>query len=64
LIQYLVQSGYPNPISAKTFSSPSSKDFQMIFKFLYAQLDPYYEFQKKFEEEVPVIIKGLKYHVH
>ncbi|KAJ3271869.1 kinetochore-associated Ndc80 complex subunit ndc80 [Terramyces sp. JEL0728] len=61
LITFLVNSGYPHPVSPKTLTPPTSKDFQTIFKFLYAQLDPYFEFQKKFEEEVPVILKGLRY---
>ncbi|KAJ3367615.1 kinetochore-associated Ndc80 complex subunit ndc80 [Kappamyces sp. JEL0680] len=61
LIQFLIQSGFPHPISAKTLATPSSKDFQLIFKFLYAQLDPHYQFEKKFEEEVPVLIKSLRY---
>lgn len=33
----------------------------MIFKFLYSILDPHFVFLKKFEEEVPVLIKGLRY---
>lgn len=60
LINFLLGAGYPHPISAKTLQAPSQKDFQSIFKFLYAQLDPKYEYQKKFEEEVPVIMKGLR----
>jgi SMC interacting uncharacterized protein involved in chromosome segregation len=60
LINFLLGAGYPHPISAKTLQAPSQKDFQLIFKFLYAQLDPKYEYQKKFEEEVPVIMKGLR----
>ncbi|KAJ3078995.1 kinetochore-associated Ndc80 complex subunit ndc80, partial [Quaeritorhiza haematococci] len=61
LINFLVQAGYNQPVSAKTLQPPSGKDFQTIFKFLYAQLDPCYVYQKKFEEEVPVILKGLRY---
>jgi kinetochore protein NDC80 len=61
LIYHLVQSGFPAQISPKTLTTPSSKDFQLIFKFLYAQLDPHFTFTKKFEEEVPVLIKALRY---
>ncbi|TPX70338.1 hypothetical protein SpCBS45565_g01736 [Spizellomyces sp. 'palustris'] len=61
LINFLVQSGYNQAVSVKTLQAPSAKDFQNIFKFLYAQLDPDYVFQKKFEEEVPPILKGLRY---
>ncbi|KAI8849418.1 HEC/Ndc80p family-domain-containing protein [Chytridium lagenaria] len=48
-------------VSPKILQAPSAKDFQSIFKFLYAQLDPKFIFQKKFEEEVPVILRGLRY---
>jgi kinetochore protein NDC80 len=61
LINFLAKSGYPHPISQKILTAPSAKDFQNIFKFLYAQLDPGYDFGKKFEEEVPVVMKGLRY---
>lgn len=61
LINFLVQSGYDKPISPKMLQNPSAKDFQSIFKFLYAQFDPNYSFQKKFEEEVIYIIRALKY---
>lgn len=61
LIDFLVKSGYPHPISQKILTAPSAKDFQNIFKFLYAQLDPGYDFGKKFEDEVPIVMKGLRY---
>lgn len=61
LINFLAKSGYPHPISQKILTAPSAKDFQNIFKFLYAQLDAGYDFGKKFEEEVPIVMKGLRY---
>lgn len=61
LINFLVRAGFPYPISQKILTAPSAKDFQNIFKFLYAQLDPTYDFGKKFEEEVPILMKGLRY---
>lgn len=61
LIEFLANAGYPHPISQKILSAPSAKDFQNIFRFLYAQLDPGYDFGKKFEEEVPILMKGLRY---
>jgi kinetochore protein NDC80 len=60
LISSLVQLNYSFPVSVKTLTSPTSKDFMLIFKFLYALLDPHYVF-KKFEEEVPGLLKGLRY---
>ncbi|ORX94356.1 hypothetical protein K493DRAFT_203556, partial [Basidiobolus meristosporus CBS 931.73] len=61
LTEFLIETGYNQPISTKTLQTPTSKDFQSIFKFLYAKLDPRYVYQKKFEEEVPGLLKGLKY---
>lgn len=64
LINFLAKAGYPHPISQKILTAPSAKDFQNIFRFLYAQLDPTYDVcagGKKFEEEVPVLMKGLRY---
>lgn len=61
LIQFLTQVNYPHPISQKMLLAPSSKDFQTIFRFLYAILDPNYKYEKKFEDEVPIILKGLRY---
>lgn len=61
LINFLAKTGYPHPISQKLLSTPSSKDFQNIFKFLYGYIDPGYDFGKKFEEEVPLLMKGLRY---
>ncbi|KAJ1549665.1 kinetochore-associated Ndc80 complex subunit ndc80, partial [Nowakowskiella sp. JEL0078] len=61
LISFLVQTGYNQAVSQKTLQSPSAKDFQNIFKFIYAQLDPHFAYTKKFEEEVPIIMKGLRY---
>lgn len=61
LLEFLMRVGYPHPISQKILSAPSAKDFQQIFKFLYGHLDPTYEFSKKFEEEVPGLMRGLRY---
>lgn len=61
LINFLIQSGYPQTITEKDLKPPSLKVFQYIFKFLYAQLDPEYEFSAKFEEDVPAILRGLRY---
>src|SRR5690349_12521651 len=60
IIDYLAHAGYSQPISTKNLQAPTSKDFQSIFKFLYNVLDPGYSFQKKFEEEVPILLKGLR----
>ncbi|KAF9586697.1 kinetochore-associated Ndc80 complex subunit ndc80 [Lunasporangiospora selenospora] len=61
LLNFLTQVGYPHPITVKTLTQPTNKDFQDIFKFLYLRLEPGYDFQKKFEDEVPVLLKAMKY---
>ncbi|KAJ3300510.1 kinetochore-associated Ndc80 complex subunit ndc80 [Borealophlyctis nickersoniae] len=61
LINFLVRCGYPHPVSNKTLQAPSGKDFQCIFKYLYEKIDPSYIWQKKFEDDVPFILKSLRY---
>lgn len=61
LINFLTKTGYDKPISQKILTAPSTKDFQNIFKFLYSQLDPSFDFGKKFEDEVPALLKGIRY---
>ncbi|KAF9087081.1 kinetochore-associated Ndc80 complex subunit ndc80 [Mortierella sp. AD031] len=61
IVSFLTQSGYPHAITTKNLTQPTNKDFQDIFKFLYLKLEPGYEFQKKFEDEVPVLLKTMRY---
>lgn len=61
MIEFLAKTGYEKPISQKILTSPSAKDFQYIFRYLYLQLDPSYEFDKKFEDEVLLLIKQIRY---
>lgn len=60
IVNFLSQAGYPHAITNKNLTQPTNKDFQDIFKFLYLKLDPGYEFQKKFEDEVPVLLKTMR----
>jgi kinetochore protein NDC80 len=61
LICYLTEHHYDQPISLKTLGSPSTKDFQSIFTFLLRRLDPNFQWTGKFEDEVPLILKRLRY---
>ncbi|KAF9933118.1 autophagy protein [Mortierella alpina] len=61
IVDYLTQNGYPNTITPKNLMQPTNKDFQDVFKFLYQKLEPRYLFQKKFEDEVPVLMKTMRY---
>lgn len=62
LLQYLTKSGYDYPISLKSLSRPSGKDFSNIVSFLLRKLDP--SFQNgtmKFEDEVAMNFKAMGY---
>ncbi|KAF9973170.1 kinetochore-associated Ndc80 complex subunit ndc80 [Actinomortierella ambigua] len=63
LTQFLTQSGYPHPVSTKTFVNPSTREIQDIFRFMYYRLEPRYEFLRGFEDEVPELLKTMKYPV-
>ncbi|KAI7830403.1 HEC/Ndc80p family-domain-containing protein [Gamsiella multidivaricata] len=61
LVNFLTETGYPHPITTKNLLQPTNKDFQDTFKFLYSKMEPGYDFQKKFEDEVPVLLKSMRY---
>ncbi|KAJ1757070.1 kinetochore-associated Ndc80 complex subunit ndc80 [Coemansia sp. RSA 2167] len=61
IMNYLSTHGYPGVLAPKTLATPTVKDFQNIFKFLYAQLDPRYAYMKKIEEDVLLILRGIFY---
>ncbi|KAJ2155915.1 kinetochore-associated Ndc80 complex subunit ndc80 [Coemansia sp. RSA 552] len=61
VMNYLSARAYPGNLTPKTLATPTVKDFQTIFRFLYAQLDPRYTYQKKFEEDVLQILRGIHY---
>ena len=48
-------------LTEKTLKSPTQKDFNCIFQWLYRRLDPGYKFQKSIDAEVPPILKQLRY---
>lgn len=48
-------------LTNKTMSSPTQKDFNLMFQFLYHRLDPSYRFQKNIDAEVPPLLKQLRY---
>ncbi|ODO03107.1 hypothetical protein I350_05952 [Cryptococcus amylolentus CBS 6273] len=59
---YLVSAHYPAPITAKTLTSPTAKEFQSILKFLINNsLDPGAPWSKKFEDDTLTVLKDLKY---
>ncbi|KAJ1668101.1 kinetochore-associated Ndc80 complex subunit ndc80 [Coemansia sp. RSA 1813] len=61
IMNYLSTHAYPGMLTPKTLSMPTAKDFQNIFKFLYGQLDPRYTYQKKFDDDVLNVLRGIHY---
>lgn len=67
IFQFLEQRGYSQtPLSERTLSNPTTKDFQEIFKFIYhcfdgKQVSSLSSLQKKFEDEVPVLLRAAGY---
>jgi kinetochore protein NDC80 len=48
-------------LGQNTLRSPTQKDFNYIFQWLYHRIDPGYRFQKSMDAEVPPILKQLRY---
>ena len=48
-------------LTHKTMTSPTQKDFNMMFQFLYHCIDPGYRFQKNIDAEGPLLLKQLRY---
>ncbi|KAI1814280.1 HEC/Ndc80p family protein [Poronia punctata] len=65
LLDYLSQHNFElrmkHTLSHKIIKSPTQKDFNYMFQFLYQCIDPSYRFQKNIDQEVPPILKQLRY---
>ncbi|KAJ1994134.1 kinetochore-associated Ndc80 complex subunit ndc80 [Coemansia sp. RSA 1358] len=61
IMNYLSTHAYPGMLTPRTLAMPTAKDFQAIFRFLYAQLDPRYAYLKKFEDDALTILRGIYY---
>ncbi|KAJ4349922.1 kinetochore-associated Ndc80 complex subunit ndc80 [Didymosphaeria variabile] len=65
LLDYLTQNNFEmeskHVLSPKCMSSPTQKDFVSMFQWLYHRIDPSYRFQKSIDQEVPVLLKQLRY---
>jgi kinetochore protein NDC80 len=48
-------------LTANSLSNPTGKDFEKMFQFLYHCIDPAYRFRDKMENEVPALLKQLRY---
>lgn len=65
LLDYLTQNNFEmemkHSLGQNTLKSPTQKDFNFIFQWLYHRIDPAYRFQKNIDAEVPPILKQLRY---
>jgi len=61
---FLQERGYPEPLTIKTLQTPTTKDFQNIFKFVIQCSDPSHVwgiYGKKLEDEVIPLLKSMGY---
>ncbi|KAK4991184.1 kinetochore-associated Ndc80 complex subunit ndc80 [Elasticomyces elasticus] len=65
LMEYLTTHNFEmemkHSLTHKTMTSPTQKDFNLMFQFLYHCIDPSYRFQKNIDAEVPPLLKQLRY---
>lgn len=65
LLEYLTHNKFElemkHSLGQNTLRSPTQKDFNYIFQWLYHRIDPGYKFQKSMDAEVPPILKHLRY---
>lgn len=63
--EYLTKNGFSmethHPLTPNSLKNPTGKDFNFIFQWLYRRIDPAYQFQKSIDNEVPLILKQLRY---
>lgn len=64
-MEYLTHNNFEmemkHSLGQNTLRSPTQKDFNYIFQWLYHRIDPGYRFQKSMDSEVPPILKQLRY---
>ncbi|EEQ27843.1 kinetochore-associated Ndc80 complex subunit ndc80 [Microsporum canis] len=65
ILEYLTRNNFElemkHSLTQNTLKSPTQKDFNYIFQWLYKRIDPSYRFQKNIDTEVPPILKQLRY---
>nr|XP_023900360.1 probable kinetochore protein ndc80 [Quercus suber] len=65
LMEFLTQRNFEmemkHSLTHKSMTSPTQKDFNLMFQFLYHCIDPSYCFQKGIDAEVPPLLKQLRY---
>ncbi|KAG5929323.1 kinetochore-associated Ndc80 complex subunit ndc80 [Claviceps sorghi] len=65
LMEYLTQNDFEmqmgHVLSPNVMKSPTQKDFNYMFQWLYHRIDPSHRFLKNIDQEVPPILKQLRY---
>ncbi|WEW55050.1 kinetochore-associated Ndc80 complex subunit ndc80 [Emydomyces testavorans] len=65
ILEYLTHNNFElemkHSLTQNTLKSPTQKDFNLIFQWLYRRIDPGYKFQRSIDAEVPPILKQLRY---
>ena len=65
LLDYLTRNNFElemkRSLSQKSMVSPTQKDFEAIFQWLYRRIDPAYRFLKNIDVEGPFVLKQLHY---
>ncbi|KAJ4386994.1 kinetochore-associated Ndc80 complex subunit ndc80 [Neurospora sp. IMI 360204] len=65
LLEYLAKNNFEmemnHKLSDNFTKSPTQKDFNYLFQWLYHRIDPSYRFQKNIDQEVPPLLKQLRY---
>lgn len=61
VVNYLLESGFSQPLGLNNRFMPSTREFAAIFKHLYNKLDPNFRFGARYEEDVTTCLKALNY---
>lgn len=65
LMEYLTHGNFEmdmkHSLTHKSMTSPTQKDFNCMFQWLYHRIDPSYRFQKSIDAEVPALLKQMRY---
>ncbi|KAG4430591.1 kinetochore-associated Ndc80 complex subunit ndc80 [Cadophora sp. M221] len=68
LLDYMAANNFEmemkHPLSQNIIKSPTQKDFNFMFQWLYHRIDPSYRFQKSMDQEVLPILIQLRYPFH
>ena len=65
LSEYLSRNNFEmemmHSLNQKSFTSPTQKDFNYMFQWLYHRIDPTYRFSGKIDADVPALLKQMRY---